>query len=92
MKRAILGISLRDRVSNVRLCRMPVVNDAIERITTLKWNKAGHVARMGKANSGVETATRGFSEQRLPTNKMHRRYSKNGAKLDECSRVLRTLD
>lgn len=46
MERAMLGISLRDRVPNEIIRQRTGVNDAIERITMLKWNWAGHVARM----------------------------------------------
>lgn len=45
MERSMLSLSLRDRISNARLRQMSGVTDAIERITTLKWNWAGHVAR-----------------------------------------------
>jgi len=40
LERAMLGISLRDRGSNIRLRRMSGVTDAIDPITTLKWNWA----------------------------------------------------
>lgn len=46
MERSMLGVSLRDRVPNTRLRQMSGVTDAIERITMLKWNWAGHIARM----------------------------------------------
>lgn len=46
MERSMLGISLRDRVPNHEIRRRTRVVDAIERITTLKWNWAGHVARL----------------------------------------------
>jgi len=41
-----LGVSLRDKIRNEELRRITKVTDAIERITHLKWNWAGHVARM----------------------------------------------
>lgn len=46
MERSILGISLRDRVPNERIRQRTGITDAIERIAYLKWNWAGHVARM----------------------------------------------
>lgn len=45
MERAMLGISLRDRVTNETIRQRTGVTDAIERITSLKWNWSGHVAR-----------------------------------------------
>lgn len=46
MERSMLGISLRDRIPNTEIRRRTGVQDAVERITILKWNWAGHVARM----------------------------------------------
>ena len=46
MERVILGISLRDRVPNTIIRQKTRVTDAVERILCLKWNWAGHVARM----------------------------------------------
>lgn len=46
MERVMLGISIRDRVPNREIRQTTKVADAIERITTLKWNWAGHVARL----------------------------------------------
>lgn len=46
MERSILGLSLRDRVPNHEIRRRSGVQDAIQKITMLKWNWAGHVARM----------------------------------------------
>lgn len=45
MERSMLGLSLRDRIPNNQLRQMTGVTDAIVRITNLKWNWAGHVAR-----------------------------------------------
>lgn len=45
MERAILGVSLRDRIPNEIIRQRTGVIDVIEKITTLKWNWAGHVAR-----------------------------------------------
>lgn len=45
MERSMLGLSLRDRVPNNQLRQMTGITDAIVRITNLKWNWAGHVAR-----------------------------------------------
>lgn len=46
MERSMLGISLSDRIENNRIREMSGVADAVERIATLKWNWAGHVARI----------------------------------------------
>ena len=45
MERAMLGISLRDRVRNEQVRRLSKVEDVIERIAKAKWQWAGHVAR-----------------------------------------------
>lgn len=45
MERAMLGISLRDRVRNDEIRRKTKVDDVIKRALTLKWRWAGHVAR-----------------------------------------------
>lgn len=45
MERSMLGISLRDRTPNNEIRRRTGVADAVERIATLKWNWAGHIAR-----------------------------------------------
>lgn len=45
MERAMLGISLRDRVRNEEIRRRTKVADAIEQIARSKWRWAGHVAR-----------------------------------------------
>lgn len=46
MERSMLGVTLRDKIRNEELCRRTKVTDAIKRITHLKWNRAGHAARM----------------------------------------------
>ena len=46
MERSMLGLTLRDRVRNEEIRRRTGVTDVIERIAWLKWNWAGHVARM----------------------------------------------
>lgn len=46
MERSMLGITLRDRVPNEVIRRKTGVRDAVETILKLKWNWAGHVARM----------------------------------------------
>jgi len=45
MERAMLGIRLQDRIRNTEIRRRTKVQDIIQRITTLKWKWAGHVAR-----------------------------------------------
>ena len=46
MERRMLGISLRDRVRNEEMRRRTKVTEIAERIATLKWRWAGHIARM----------------------------------------------
>lgn len=46
MERSMLGLSLRDKVPNIEVRDRTKVMDAIEKITTLKWNWAGHIARL----------------------------------------------
>ena len=45
MERRMLGISLRDRRSNVWIREKTKVTDVAERAASLKWSWAGHVAR-----------------------------------------------
>ncbi|CAG9088762.1 unnamed protein product [Plutella xylostella] len=45
MERAMLGVSLRDRIRNEEIRRRTKVTDIAKRISTLKWQWAGHVAR-----------------------------------------------
>jgi len=46
MERAMLGVSLRDRMTNEWIRQQTKVTDVMERIASLKWNWAGHIARM----------------------------------------------
>lgn len=46
MERSMLGITLRDRVPNTTIRLRTKTRDAVETILHLKWNWAGHVARM----------------------------------------------
>ncbi|XP_062528975.1 citron rho-interacting kinase isoform X4 [Bombyx mori] len=45
MERAMLGISLRDRIRNEEIRRRTKVADIARRISELKWQWAGHIAR-----------------------------------------------
>ena len=45
MERAMLGVSLRDRIRNEELRRRTNVIDIAQRISKLKWQWAGHIAR-----------------------------------------------
>lgn len=45
MERAMLGISLRDRIRNKEIRRRTGIMDVVERVARLKWQWAGHVAR-----------------------------------------------
>ena len=46
MERSMLGITRRDRKSNKWIREQTKVMDVVEKIRTLKWRWAGHVARM----------------------------------------------
>lgn len=46
MERRMLAISLRDRIRNEEIRRRTKVTDIIQKVATLKWRWAGHVARM----------------------------------------------
>ena len=46
MERSMLGVSLRDHIRNEDLRRRTGVTDVVNQIRKLKWNWAGHVARM----------------------------------------------
>ena len=46
MERSMLGISLRDKYTNQWIRQQTKIVDVMERIASLKWNWAGHIARM----------------------------------------------
>jgi hypothetical protein len=46
MERSMLGISLRDKKTNQWIRQQTKIVDVMERIASLKWNWAGHIARM----------------------------------------------
>lgn len=46
MERSMLGLTLRDHITNIELRRRIKLVDAVERIAILKWNWAGHIARI----------------------------------------------
>ncbi|KAI8427201.1 hypothetical protein MSG28_014804 [Choristoneura fumiferana] len=45
MERAMLGVSLRDRIRNTEIRRRTKVTDIAGKICKLKWQWAGHIAR-----------------------------------------------
>jgi hypothetical protein len=45
MERAMLGVSLRDRIRNDEIRKRTKVTDIARRIADLKWQWAGHIAR-----------------------------------------------
>ncbi|CAH2267434.1 jg23813 [Pararge aegeria aegeria] len=45
MKRAMLGVSLRDRIINVEIRSRTRVTDIAQRVAKLKWQWAGHIVR-----------------------------------------------
>ncbi|CAG9831296.1 unnamed protein product [Diabrotica balteata] len=46
MERSMLGITLRDRITNEDIRTRTRVTDIIEKIARLNWRWAGHIARM----------------------------------------------
>lgn len=52
----MLGISLRDRITNEEIRRRTKVEDVVEQFIKAKWQWAGHVARVDdEENFKVET-------------------------------------
>ena len=47
MERCMLGITFRDKVTNQWIRQQTKVVDVMEEIASLKWNWAGHIARIG---------------------------------------------
>jgi hypothetical protein len=45
MERALLGVSLRDRIRNDEIRKRTKLTDIARRIVDLKWQWAGHIAR-----------------------------------------------
>ncbi|CAH2235186.1 jg16174 [Pararge aegeria aegeria] len=45
MERAMLGVSLRDQITNEEIRRRTRVTDIAQRVAKLKWKWAGHIAR-----------------------------------------------
>ncbi|CAH2215528.1 jg22392 [Pararge aegeria aegeria] len=45
MERAILGVSLRDRIRNVEIRRRTRVTDIAQRVAKLKWQWPRHIVR-----------------------------------------------
>jgi hypothetical protein len=45
MERAMLGVSLRDRIRNLVIRQITKVTDIAHRISMLKWRWAGHISR-----------------------------------------------
>ena len=48
MERAMLGISLRERIRNENIRRRTEVTDVTERIAKLKWQWVSHIGRQGR--------------------------------------------
>lgn len=46
MERAMIGLTLRDRIRNEEIRRRTGFRDIIERIARLKWKWTGHIARL----------------------------------------------
>ncbi|CAH2270083.1 jg16543 [Pararge aegeria aegeria] len=45
MERAMLGVSLRDKIRNVEIRRRTRVTDVAQRVAKLKWQWPGHIVR-----------------------------------------------
>ncbi|XP_028175804.1 uncharacterized protein LOC114364024 [Ostrinia furnacalis] len=52
MERAMLGVSLRDRIRNEEIRRRTRVTDIARRIAKIKWQWAGHIARRADGRWG----------------------------------------
>ncbi|CAH2224279.1 jg6897 [Pararge aegeria aegeria] len=58
MERAILGVSLRDRIRNVEIRRRTRVTDIAQRVAKLKWQRAGHIVRRKDGRWGLKVLER----------------------------------
>ena len=54
MERAMLGVTLRDRIRNDEIRRRTKVTDIARRIARLKWQWAGYLARRADGRWGVK--------------------------------------
>ncbi|CAH2268389.1 jg15843 [Pararge aegeria aegeria] len=54
MKRAMLGVSLRDQIRNEEIRRRTRVTDIAQRVAKLKWQWAGHIARRTDGRWGLK--------------------------------------
>ncbi|XP_052737833.1 putative uncharacterized transposon-derived protein F52C9.6 isoform X1 [Bicyclus anynana] len=52
MERAMLGVSLRDRIRNEEIRRRTKVTDIAQRVAKLKWQWAGHIVQRGDGRWG----------------------------------------
>ncbi|CAH2246126.1 jg15035 [Pararge aegeria aegeria] len=52
MERAMLGVSLRDKIRNVEIRRRTGVTDIAQRVAKLKWQWAGHIVRSRDGRRG----------------------------------------
>ncbi|CAH2215578.1 jg27648 [Pararge aegeria aegeria] len=53
MERAMLRVSLRDKIRNVEIRRRTRVTDIVQRVAKLKWQWAGHIVRRRDGRWGV---------------------------------------
>ncbi|CAH2237128.1 jg23267 [Pararge aegeria aegeria] len=54
MERAMLGVSLRDKIRNVEIRRRTRVTDIAQRVAKLKWQRAGHIVRRRDGRWGLK--------------------------------------
>ncbi|CAH2217234.1 jg564, partial [Pararge aegeria aegeria] len=54
MARAMLGVSLRDRIRNVEILRRTRVTDIAQRVAKLKRQWAGHIVRRKDGRWGLK--------------------------------------
>ncbi|CAH2245459.1 jg8713 [Pararge aegeria aegeria] len=83
MERAMLGVSLRDKVRNDEIRRRTKVTDIAQRISKLKWQWAGHVCRpmaVGADVSGDRESVSAVWDDLQPTGQM---TLKSWKRLDE---------
>ncbi|CAH2269526.1 jg19074 [Pararge aegeria aegeria] len=66
MQRAMLGVSLRNRIRNEEIRRKPKVTVTAQQVANLKWQWEGHIARRTDGHWGLKV-----QEWRPRTGKRH---------------------
>ncbi|PZC71609.1 hypothetical protein B5X24_HaOG212887 [Helicoverpa armigera] len=85
MERAIVGVSLGYRIGNKKIRRQTKVTDIAHRISKLKWQWAGHIARRADGRWGRKVLE--WRPRRTSTNKVDRRPYKGRRKTLDAGRL-----